>query len=98
MHPYSWVKDENLSWSLIAAITEDPDIKQGLFPSPGANSSSAKGGGKTKTEWHWRLCDVLFSQHPDYAAAFSLAKNATGKPAAKQRANWANKIKNRIKV
>ena len=87
-----------MSWSLIAAIMEDPAIKQGLFPSPGANVLSAKGGGKPKTEYHQQLCNDLFAQHPEYSAAWLAVKNATGKGAAKKKTTWGNKIKNRLQV
>ena len=76
------------SAALLSAITDDPDIKQGLFPSPGANPRT---GGKTKAAYHWALCVVLFQEHPDYKIAFSRAVTA------KQKGTWANKIKNRIK-
>ncbi|KJA22275.1 hypothetical protein HYPSUDRAFT_109804, partial [Hypholoma sublateritium FD-334 SS-4] len=59
----SWNSD-NLSEQLIAAITDDPDIKQGLFPSPGANVSTTKGGGKRKSFWQRKLAEILFAEHP----------------------------------
>ena len=49
LNKHSW-KDPNLMWSLIAAITNDATIKQGLFPIPGANVSTSKG---PKTELNY---------------------------------------------
>ncbi|KAG1723099.1 hypothetical protein EDB19DRAFT_1580933, partial [Suillus lakei] len=49
------------SAALPSAITDDPDIKQGLFPSPGTNPRM---DGKTKAAYHWALCVILFEEHP----------------------------------
>ncbi|KAG1809535.1 hypothetical protein EV424DRAFT_1300903, partial [Suillus variegatus] len=54
---YSWTPE--LSVKLLSAITDDPDIKQGLFPSPGANLRT---GGKTKAAYHLVLCVILFKE------------------------------------
>jgi len=59
-----------MSQALITAITNDPKIKQALFPSPGSNVSGSKGGGKPKTDYHWQLCQILFGGHKTYGAAF----------------------------
>ncbi|KAF8233281.1 hypothetical protein L208DRAFT_1061091, partial [Tricholoma matsutake] len=58
----SW-KDEDLNFLLIAAIEEDDEIKQGLFPPPGANKSLAKGGSKPKTKYQWELARKVFEEH-----------------------------------
>ncbi|KAF8237028.1 hypothetical protein L208DRAFT_1249613 [Tricholoma matsutake] len=42
-HIFSW-KDVGLNWSLITILEEHQDIRQGLFPVPGANDPSIKGG------------------------------------------------------
>jgi hypothetical protein len=86
---HSW-KDADLTWSLISAITDDPAIKQGLFPSPGANVSTSKGGGKPKTDHQFALAAALFSEHPKYCEVFKLATSS------KERAVWAKWIKNRL--
>jgi hypothetical protein len=65
-------------------------IKQGLFPSPGANVSTAKGGGLRKTDHHWALCQELFSQHEKYEQAFNAVTEA------KEKAVWCGKVKNRL--
>jgi hypothetical protein len=57
---YSW-KDENITWSLISAITDDPMIKQVLFTSPGANVLTAEGGRKPQTDHHYALAIALFA-------------------------------------
>jgi hypothetical protein len=85
----SW-KDKELTWKLINAITEDPMIKQGLFPSPGANVSTAKGGGLSKTQHHKELAARVFSDHIMYGPAFELARSP------KEKNSWGQKIKNRI--
>jgi hypothetical protein len=68
----SW-SDEDHSWSLISAITDNSVIKEGLFPSPGSNVPTSKGGGKPKTDHQYALAVALFSMHPKYANAFGLA-------------------------
>ena len=84
-----------LSEALIAAITDDLKIKQALFPSPGSNISGSKGGGKPKTEYHWILCQTLFTDHPSYGEAFQKVLDcAEAKKAAALRKVWGNKIKN----
>jgi hypothetical protein len=89
----SW-KEEGLSERLLAAITDDPRIKQGLFPSPGANVSSSKGGGQKKTTWQWQLALHVFSDHPKYSAAI---KSASCEGASKLQGVWSDKIRNRLK-
>ncbi|KAG1884396.1 hypothetical protein F4604DRAFT_1513421, partial [Suillus subluteus] len=50
-----------MSAALLSAIMDDTNIKQGLFPSPGANPRT---GGKTKAVYHWAICVTLFENHP----------------------------------
>ena len=93
----SW-SDQTLSQSLITAITDDPDIKQGLFPPPGPNALSAKGGGKKKILWQWKVAVAIFKDHPLYSTAFATAYNCTDpKLKPKLQTLWAEKIKNCIK-
>lgn len=87
---YSW-DDEDLNWALISAIMDDPEIKQGLFPPPGAKVSTKNGGGKPKTKHQRALCVALFTSHPVYGPAFALIKTA------KDKEWWVHKIKNRLK-
>lgn len=82
----SW--DDQLTWALITAITDNPIIKQGLFPSPGANVSTTKGGGLRKTDHHWALCREIFSHHQKYEEAFNAVSEA------KEKAIWCGKVKN----
>ncbi|KAH7903678.1 hypothetical protein BJ138DRAFT_1120145 [Hygrophoropsis aurantiaca] len=84
-----WTDD--LTWKLINAIAENKDISQGLFPPPGANVSTKKGGGLRKTEHHWELCKILFSEHSDYKSAFEVAASDKG-----LKKGWQTKIKNRL--
>ena len=93
----SW-SDQTLSQSLITAITDDPDIKQGLFPPPGPNASSAKGGGKKKILWQWKIAVAIFKDHPLYSTAFATAYNCTDpKLKLKLQTSWGEKIKNHVK-
>jgi hypothetical protein len=78
LNVHSW-KGPNLMWSLIAAITDNITIKQGLFPSPGANVSTSKGGGKLKTDHQYALAVTLFSKHPKYSEVFMLATTSKDK-------------------
>lgn len=90
---HSW-SDQTLSQSLITAITDDPDIKQGLFPPPGPNASSAKGGGKKKTLWQWKVAVAIFKEHPTYSTAFAAAYNcADPKLKPKLQSSWAWNIR-----
>ncbi|KDQ17168.1 hypothetical protein BOTBODRAFT_90706, partial [Botryobasidium botryosum FD-172 SS1] len=59
-----------LTWQLIRIIENTPEIKQGLFPPPGAHVSTSKGGGKAKSDHHWAICELLFahSENPAYKA------------------------------
>ena len=87
----SW-RDASLTWALISAITDDPVVKQGLFPSPGANVSTSKGDGKPKTDHHYAVALAIFGEHEVHQDAFRLA---TG---PKDKAMWGKKIKNRIQT
>ncbi|KIM82048.1 hypothetical protein PILCRDRAFT_8279 [Piloderma croceum F 1598] len=91
-------KDVALSEALISAITNDPMIKQALFPSPGSNVSGSKGGGKPKTDFHWQLCQILFTNHETYGLALCKAEECTiVKKRAAWKRTWGIKIKNRLK-
>lgn len=85
----SW-SDANLTWELIAAITDDDTVKQGLFPGRGGNASTARGGGKKKIDHQYEVAKALFSEHEKYGDAFKLAQDT------KQKNLWATKIKNRL--
>lgn len=90
--------DADLSQRLLAAIFENKDIKQGLFPGVGANVSTAKGGGQPKTTWLWMLAKILFTDHDTYGPAFQkcLDQYAGGK--AQLQSKWVEKLKNRLKT
>lgn len=72
-------------------ITDNEDIWKGLFPGCGPTPSTAKGGGKTKVEFYGMLAGLIFATHEKYAGTYALF---TTSPAEK--ADWANKIKNRL--
>ncbi|KAF8958631.1 hypothetical protein BDZ97DRAFT_1761996 [Flammula alnicola] len=80
-----WTKD--LTWKLINSILEDGEVKQGLFPAPGANLSLSKGGSKTKSDYHWTLANLVFEDT-------SLGSLITAKDVDKK--FWQLKIKNRL--
>ncbi|KAG0698762.1 hypothetical protein DFH29DRAFT_877759 [Suillus ampliporus] len=82
---------EELTFQMLTEITEDEDIKQGLFPVPGLNPRNQ---GVPKTHWHWVLCKKLFSYHKDYKSRFEVLWD---KGTPKQKEAWHMKIKNRLK-
>ncbi|KIM72023.1 hypothetical protein PILCRDRAFT_16506 [Piloderma croceum F 1598] len=91
-------KDVALSKALISVITNNPMIKQALFPSPGLNVLGSKGGGKPKTDFHWQLCQILFTNHETYGLALRKAEECTVvKKRAAWKRTWGIKIKNRLK-
>jgi len=93
----SW-KDVALSEALISVITNDSMIKQALFPSPGLNVSGSKGGGKPKMDFHWQLCQILFTDHETYGQALHKAEECTVvKKCVALKRTWGIKIKNRLK-
>ncbi|KAJ3964110.1 hypothetical protein EV361DRAFT_812588, partial [Lentinula raphanica] len=84
---------------LISCITENEVIKNGLFPGPGANVSSAKGGGLSKTEHQFNAFEAAFGEDPDWQPLIALAKDKSPENKAassKMRKNLAGKIKNRL--
>ncbi|KAI0342949.1 hypothetical protein BDW22DRAFT_1344800 [Trametopsis cervina] len=83
--------DQTLTWALVSTITDNENIRQALFPGPGANPSTAKGGGKTKTEAHALLAEILFADHEAYGLAYQADKTVKA-----ARIKWATKIKNRV--
>ncbi|KAF8056604.1 hypothetical protein FPV67DRAFT_1714403 [Lyophyllum atratum] len=92
--------EKGLTEKLIASITDDKDIKQGLFPSPGAHASTTHGGGRSKTDWHWDLAVLVFEAHAKYGPSIQAvvdAQKTNPKTASKLRNAWAEKIKNRLK-
>jgi hypothetical protein len=91
---HSWNKDIPLSDLLISTIMEDKQIKQALFPSPGPNASSSKGGGKPKTEHHYAIAQIMFTDHLKYCDAFQKVEDAEGKEGIKLRRLLGNEIKN----
>jgi hypothetical protein len=84
---------EDLVFRLLNGLEEDREVRQGLFPGPGANASSAGGGGKTKTEFYWKLATELFAGHEVYGAPFAIAQGSSAK---KARAPWVLKVKNQL--
>ena len=89
---HRWLKDFSLTDKLLGAIGDDKQIKQGLYPGPGANASTKRGGGLPKAEHHWQLVLLVFGDHADYQDSVA---RATGDPA--QRKIWCQKIKNRLR-
>jgi hypothetical protein len=85
----SW-SDQTLTQDLIARIIENAIIKRALFPPPGPNASTAKGGGKTKSSAYWQLCLLLLGDNPKYKAALDAVSTT------KDQTAWGNKIKNRL--
>ena len=80
-------------FSLLNNLEEDREVRQGLFPGTGANVSTAGGGGKTKTEFYWKLAVDLFAGHQVYGVSFADAWESSVK---KAREPWVLKVKNQI--
>lgn len=80
---------------LLAAINEDKTVKDGLYPSPGTNLSTKKGGGKPKIEHQARLAAIAFENHEIYGLAYR-ADKASGD--RKKLQAWALKVKNRLET
>ncbi|KAF9470695.1 hypothetical protein BDN70DRAFT_939499 [Pholiota conissans] len=76
--------DNELSTALINAITNDSNIKQGLYPSPGGFMVSLNSGGKKKPVLQWKLAIVLFKDHPEYSEAFAHTFNCPNGRTASQ--------------
>ncbi|KAG6886608.1 hypothetical protein C0992_003181 [Termitomyces sp. T32_za158] len=66
-----WSGDK-LSEKLLANICEDAQIKQGLFPAPGANKSTKNGGGKPKTEFHIFQIEAILAESPWFFEMYDL--------------------------
>ncbi|THU79017.1 hypothetical protein K435DRAFT_811066 [Dendrothele bispora CBS 962.96] len=82
--------------ALINGITDNPEIKQGLFPSPETVAHDqygniVKANSKPKTEYNWKLAKVVFEFDEDYADVFM---STTGATAGQN--YWAGKIKNKL--
>ncbi|KIM92142.1 hypothetical protein PILCRDRAFT_249 [Piloderma croceum F 1598] len=91
-------KDVVLSEALISAITNNLMIKQALLPSPGSNILGLKGGGKPKTDFHWQLSQILFTDHETYGPALCKAEECTiVKKCVAWKRSWGIKIKNCLK-
>ncbi|KAF8998827.1 hypothetical protein BDQ17DRAFT_1328618 [Cyathus striatus] len=68
--------DHRETWLLISKMTTDMKIKNGLFPPPGGHLSTTKGGGKKKTDWHWKLAIAMFEKHDVFGESFKLVLDA----------------------
>ncbi|KAJ7588957.1 hypothetical protein C8J56DRAFT_1078238 [Mycena floridula] len=82
-----WSSD--LTWSLIGAIEDDIDIKQGLFPPPG--QGPLKTNGKPKTDYYIALARIVFANDPVYRPEFARASKMP-----KGLSKWGDKVKNRL--
>lgn len=84
-----------LSWAIVTAITDNDDIRRGLYPEPGANESTANGGGKPKADFHRLIVDEIFSNHDEYGELYLSHVEAKDK---KKLEAWFLKVKNRIRT
>jgi hypothetical protein len=75
------------------AVEDNPEIRQGLYPGTGGNASTAKGGGKPKTEFHMQLATQLFANHEEYGVPFASALQSSIKT---ERDSWGRRIKNQL--
>ncbi|KAJ6473749.1 hypothetical protein C8R45DRAFT_1103433 [Mycena sanguinolenta] len=90
--PINW-KPVALSQKLIAHIMENANIKRSLFPPPGPNPSTKKGGGTPKNVAQFQLCKLLLAGDSRYTEALAHAEKD-----AKERSNWSTKITNRLRT
>ncbi|KAJ7672987.1 hypothetical protein DFH06DRAFT_1173981 [Mycena polygramma] len=92
-----WTKD--LTWSLITGIEEDEEIRDGLYPGPGAIKRT---GGKPKTHFYDALGVKLFADNPAYTEILAidpeLSEAEQAKKKAEQRKLLAGKVKNKVKT
>jgi hypothetical protein len=88
---HRWEDEPGLTWKLLTNITDNSVIRMGLYPGPGGNASTQKGGGKNKTEHHWNLAVLTFGDHSAHKDTIS----KVGK-AARDRKPWCMKVKNRL--
>ncbi|KAJ7260000.1 hypothetical protein B0H12DRAFT_1069895 [Mycena haematopus] len=80
-----------LTWTLITAIEDDEDTRDGLFPGIRAIKRT---GGKPKTHHYYELAKTCFAEQEKYKDAFSTKPNSTVAELAKHRKLWNQKIKN----
>lgn len=71
---------------LLSAITDDAEIKQGLYPSPGQGTRKVA----NKTDYQYAVARAIFAGHPTYKVAFARATTP------KEKKLWGRKIKNRL--
>ena len=106
VNPYDTGYDENssrwnqpeyfeLSWAIVSAITDNDEVRRGLYPEPGSNASTANGGGKRKADFHRIIVDEVFRDHPKYGALYRTHQDANDK---KKLDAWKLKVKNRIRT
>ena len=93
MIPYETRWSHDLEFKLLNAVEDNADIRQALYPGTGANVSAAKGGGKPKTDFYWKLATLLFADHEEYGALIAVAQESQKK---KARDPWVLKIKNQL--
>ncbi|KAJ8076151.1 hypothetical protein PM082_022136 [Marasmius tenuissimus] len=89
----------NLQEAIVTTIEDHKEIKQKLYPPPGANLSTADGGGNKKTVAHWQICEEVFSEHPVYKDAFKAALDANpSTPSGKKiRDSWSGGVKAQLR-
>ncbi|KIK51092.1 hypothetical protein GYMLUDRAFT_65011 [Collybiopsis luxurians FD-317 M1] len=82
---------------MLAHITENETIKSGLFPGPGANVSTVKGGGPPKTKHQFKLFELTFGNQLKWQDELEIARDKSGgREASKVCKSLGSKIKNRL--
>ncbi|KAF9069638.1 hypothetical protein BDP27DRAFT_1222211, partial [Rhodocollybia butyracea] len=64
---------------LIHIITESSVIKKGLYPGPGANSSTKDGGGHPKTDFLFMVAETLWGEMSYWPTNKQLTSSVRGK-------------------
>jgi hypothetical protein len=88
--------DTALRCKLVAAIVASSLYKSVLYPGPGANQSTAKGGGTPKTDIHWSIAKEVLGPIDKYKKQIDSITTATKDSA--RRSKWGNKVKATLNV
>ena len=64
-----------------------------IYPSPGPNPSTQKGGGKSKAEFYAMAAEDIFTDDPEYGGRYA---NDLASGNKKKISQWTKKVKNRL--
>ncbi|KAL1678492.1 hypothetical protein EV122DRAFT_251873 [Schizophyllum commune] len=85
-----------LEWKIVSTITDDPDIKKGLYPPPKTDTAvgrKLKSANSVPKETHfWTVINAVMSTHAQYVDTWPLI---AADP--KKRKQWINKLKGKLR-